>query len=59
MKSDMIFQQLSHQPVHRAARSCDQLQYVSTVLAFIKRSLHGVNLPADAPHPQRKFLFLS
>jgi hypothetical protein len=51
VKPDVIFQQLRHQPVHRTARSRDELQYVSALLALVERALHGVNLSAKAPHP--------
>src|SRR5271163_4045936 len=56
VKSHVIFQQFRHKSVHRSACRRDELQYISTVLALIERAFHSVNLPANAPHPQFKFL---
>jgi hypothetical protein len=59
MKTDVSFDDLSHQSVHRATTRGDVMQHIGAIRVLVERALDSIHLASDASYAMSSFFFSS
>ena len=59
MGANVVFDNFSHQPRHRAASAGNQMHHSLTAGFFLQSPFDGLNLSSKTAHTSQEFLFLT